>query len=97
MPCVKLGVRVVSALHKLDEHAPRAARVQERDAEASRPAARHLIDELDALGAALLESGAQVGHGVAGMVESGTSPRKEAGDAGIRLERCEQLDLAALG
>jgi hypothetical protein len=90
-------VGIVGALHKLDEHAPRAARVQERDAAASCPAARRLIDELDALGAALLQSGAQVGHGVAGMVESRTTPGQEAGDAGIRLERREQLDLAALG
>jgi hypothetical protein len=71
--------------------------VQERDAEASCPVAGHLIDELDALGAALLESGAQVGHGVAGMVESGTTPGQEAGDAVIRLEWREQLDLATLG
>jgi hypothetical protein len=31
------------------------------------------------------------------MVESGTTPGQEAGDTGIRLERREQLDLAALG
>src|SRR5437763_11970992 len=97
MPCVKCGVLIVSALHKLDEHAPRATRVQERDAEASCPVARRLIDELDALSAALRESGTQVGHGVAGMVESGTTPGQEAGDAGFRLERREQLNLAAQG
>src|SRR5581483_3853632 len=78
-------------LDELDEHAPRRARMQERDAPLDTPS-RVLVDELDAVARQPSQRAGEVRHLEAEVMHRRAAAlREEPRDAGLRVRRLEQL------
>ena len=84
-------------LGQFDQHAARAAGVEERDALALRTGAGRLVDEPDAGGAAARQGGVQILDGEADVMDAGAALREEPGDGRVRGLGLEQLDERVAG
>ena len=96
-----LGVLVVVAgagprrgLFELEQDAPRPLGVNERDERPASPDSRLAIDQRESALFESCQSGAEVGHGDADVMQPLSSPFEKLGHTGIRGERRDELDTA---
>jgi hypothetical protein len=82
----------MSIAHQLDEHAARAARVQERHPVSARAGAGHGVNERDACLAQALQGGLQVGYAVRQVMQAWAATREEAGHGAIGCGRLDELE-----